>query len=85
MSEDKLVEPELNNLSRILSDTPVLSSDKLGWQGVLLEQRQHFVRELIAPAMEEHFLTFHLGTPVHLHQERGGCFGNLLEYRRIDM
>ena len=62
----------MTDISQILSDTPVLSSQSLGWQGVLLEQRQHFVRELIAPPMEEHFLTFHLATPVHLHQERDG-------------
>ena len=72
MDKDRLRESKSNNIAKVLTDTPVLSSKKLGWREVLLEQRQHFVRELVAPAMKEHFLTFHLGTPVHLHQKRNG-------------
>ena len=72
MDKDRLRESKSNNIAKVITDTPVLSSKKLGWRGVLLEQRQHFVRELVAPPMEEHLLTFHLGTPVHLHQERDG-------------
>lgn len=72
MTEEAFVEPNNSavDLSALLSDIPVLSSKALAWSDISVEQRQHFVRELIAPPLAEHFLTFHLGQPVQLLQER---------------
>lgn len=74
MSNDTFIEEKNSaaDLSDLLFDVPVLSSQALTWTSILVEQRQHFVRELIAPPLEEHFLTFHLGQPVRLLQKRDG-------------
>lgn len=71
-----VIEPEsfLIGLSNILPNTPVLSSEAVCWNNILVEQYQHpkEPRSNELPALSNHWLTFFLGQPAHLKQKRNG-------------
>jgi AraC family transcriptional regulator len=64
-----LIRPlELNQ--RLTNKSLVLSSRHLDWNGILLEQYQSLSTpsEIELPALSDHWLTLHMGHPVHLTQ-----------------
>lgn len=65
-----------SELSQRLKGTPVLSSQQIGWNGILVEQYQHYsipgkTEEKEIPALSDHWLILPLGHPVHLSQKSG--------------
>ncbi|MBE9178569.1 helix-turn-helix transcriptional regulator [Oculatella sp. LEGE 06141] len=62
-----------SELSRRLNRTTVLSSQKMGWNGILVEQHQYSslgkTEEKELPALSDHWLILPLGHPVYLSQQ----------------
>jgi AraC family transcriptional regulator len=69
---ENLLKP--SELSQRLKGTPLLSSQQIGWNGILVEQYQHFsipskTAEKEIPALSDHWLILPLGHPGHLSQK----------------
>jgi AraC family transcriptional regulator len=69
---ENLLKP--SELSQWLKGTPVLSSQQIGWNGILVEQYQYFsipgkTEEKEIPALSDHWLILPLGHPGHLSQK----------------
>lgn len=64
----------LLGLANILPNAPVSSSERIGWNHVLVEQYHHPVgpRSNHLPPLSNHWLTFFLGQPTRLVQQRDG-------------
>ncbi|NJR60269.1 MAG: helix-turn-helix transcriptional regulator [Cyanobacteria bacterium CRU_2_1] len=70
MTSNLISSIELNQ--RLNKKTLVLSSQQMGWNGLLVEQYQDFSTpgEVELPALSDHWFTLPLGDPVHLIQKR---------------
>jgi AraC family transcriptional regulator len=69
---ENLLKP--SELSQRLKGTSVLSSRQIGWNGILVEQYQHYpspgkTEEKEIPALSDHWLILPLGHPGHLSQK----------------
>jgi AraC family transcriptional regulator len=68
---ENLLKP--SELSQRLKGTPVLSSQQIGWNGILVEQYQYSISSKIEekeiPALSDHWLILPLGYPSHLSQK----------------
>ncbi|AGY59661.1 AraC family transcriptional regulator [Gloeobacter kilaueensis] len=62
------------DLAKLLNKSPVLSSEQMGWNGILLQKYQHpsSAKEFDTPALSYHWLLLPLGHPYRLTQMRGG-------------
>jgi AraC family transcriptional regulator len=61
-------------LNQRLNITPMLSSQQIGWNGILVEEYQYYsipskTEEKEIPALSEHWLILPLGSPSHLSQK----------------
>ena len=66
-----------NELTQRLNVTPVLSSQQMDWNGILVEQHQVSspgkTEEKELPALSDHWLVLPLGHPIYLSQKSDYC------------
>ncbi|NOK59166.1 MAG: hypothetical protein GFH27_549283n373 [Chloroflexi bacterium AL-W] len=53
------------------SPAPVLSSQSLGWYGIVVEKRHHQANEFTYPGFDHHLISIHVGPPIELEQTHG--------------
>jgi AraC family transcriptional regulator len=73
---ENLLKP--SELSQRLKRIPLLSSQQLGWNGILVEQHEYSstsgkIEEKELPALSDHWLILPLGYPSHLSQKSDDC------------
>ncbi|MEM8531193.1 MAG: AraC family transcriptional regulator [Chloroflexota bacterium] len=53
------------------SPVPLLSSEALGWCGIVVEKRHHPANEFTYPGFDHHLISIHVGPPIELEQTYG--------------